>query len=78
MNWPDLFRRRRVSMRLSMIELAGLLGVTRQAVWAIESGASKPSVDVIVGLAKISGSITIVAGAESAHPVSGADLKIEN
>lgn len=78
MNWPDLFRQRRVSMRLSMVELAALLGVTRQAVWAIESGASKPSVDIVMGLAQISGSIEIAAAASDAQPIASSDQKIEN
>ena len=59
MNYPDIFKKRRVKLGLSMSEFGQSLGVTRQAVWNIETGASKPSLDLLEALVRLSGPLTI-------------------
>jgi DNA-binding XRE family transcriptional regulator len=59
MNYPDIFKQRRVRLKLSMQEFGLSLGVTRQAVWAVETGASKPSLELVEALVRLSGPLTI-------------------
>jgi len=59
MNYPDIFKQRRVKLGLSMHDFGAALGVTRQAVWNVETGASKPSLDLLEALVRLSGPIII-------------------
>jgi transcriptional regulator with XRE-family HTH domain len=59
MNYSEIFKLRRVRLNLSMQEFGLSLGVTRQAVWAVEKGATKPSLELIESLVRLSGPLTI-------------------
>lgn len=43
---------------LSVAELAGRIGFTRQAVWHLEAGKGRPSWDVVQALARVLGVTT--------------------
>jgi transcriptional regulator with XRE-family HTH domain len=59
---------------MSMHDFGLALGVTRQAVWNVETGASKPSLDLIEALVRLSGSLKIeFEGAELALSKKGVE-----
>lgn len=59
MNYPQLFKFRRGVLGLSVAKMSFLLGISRQALWNVETGAYKPSLDLVEKLADLTGSIEV-------------------
>ena len=49
----EVITQKRKKAGLTQVELAKLLDITKQAVWNIEQGVSKPSLEVLEALSKI-------------------------
>ena len=49
----EIIKKKRKESKLAQQELAKLLDITKQAVWNIESGISKPSLEVLEALSKV-------------------------
>lgn len=77
MNYPQLFKFRRGILGLSVAKMSFLLGISRQALWNVESGANKPSLDLLEKLAALTGSIEVGSCAKGSPDIIGSIGKTE-
>ena len=76
-NYPSLFKARRSNLGLSVAKMSFLLGISRQALWSVETGANKPSLDLVEKLADLTGSIEVGSCANRSGRDSGSVAKSE-
>ena len=77
MNYPQLFKFRRGILGLSVAKMSFLLGISRQALWNVESGLNKPSLDLLEKLAALTGSIEVGSCANQSDRDLGSLAKTE-